>query len=73
MTDTVKLRQFLDKLEWEGGIVEIINYGITDSGDAQLNCLLSNLKEALHAAETRLYSLESIIDDLESGEEDDEG
>lgn len=59
MTDIKRLRQFADKLEWEGGFSEMIRYGLFDSGDVILNELLKELSSSLERTEERWAYLES--------------
>lgn len=52
--DVEMLKDFFNKLEWEGGYVELIDYGIEGStGDAVMDSYLEHLEAALDACRSR--------------------
>lgn len=74
MTDINKLRDFADKMEYEGGFVEMVNYGLPDTGDDQLNELLNKLKAALTEVEGHWFQLNAKynLDEYDWEDEEDE-
>lgn len=74
VTDIQKLRDFADKMEYEGGFIEMVNYGLTDTGDAQLNDLLRKLGDALVDVESHWAELnvKYNLDEYDWEEEDEE-
>lgn len=72
VTDIKKLLDFADKMEYEGGFVEMIAYGIGDTGDSQLNDLLRKLGDALTDVEDRWRELNEVHDLTVYYDDDDE-
>lgn len=78
--DINKFLAFHNKLEWEGGIGELINYGWSDStGDARLDSLWEQLDSVMNDVDrrvTQLYNEHSDeldkLNGVDTGEECDE-
>lgn len=54
MTDVKKLKEFVQKAEWEGGLWELAGWGKLDSGDEELNSLMDRVS-ALNEEITMYY------------------
>ncbi len=58
MTDFAKFREFVEKMEWEGGFEDMANYGWDeDLGDDELNKYWHNFKAALEVLSRRYDKL----------------
>ena len=72
MSKRAQFKNFLAKMEWEGGITGLLEWGDLDSGDDELNEQMGSVREAIENVEARIEDLkeEYEIDDEE--EEEDE-
>lgn len=69
MADVEKLKQFATKMEWEGGLYELVSWGKIDSGDEELNNLMQqlyNLKD-----EIEMY-WEDLVEEHSLNEQEEE-
>lgn len=57
MSNKKTFQAFLDKMEWEGGLVEVVTYGLLEAGDEELDSHLVALQQAIDGAENRIAEL----------------
>lgn len=70
MTDVKKFHEFMQEMEWEGGLEGIILHGHDGSGDAELDDCLEHVELAINMARRRISKLSDEYG--EYGEEDNE-
>lgn len=69
--DIPKLRQFLDKMDYEGGLGEFIGYGVFPSGDAELDLIMDQLTQLHKEARIRINHLYATYPELNEVGEDE--
>lgn len=52
-TDVKQLVEFAQKMDWEGGLIEMIQHGYDTTGDTKLDVLMEKLEAAYDAAAAR--------------------
>lgn len=72
MTDIKRYADWYAKMDYEGGLADIVDYGDLDSGDSVLDDILETLKEALHAARARMHDIKQKYGDAIYAEADDD-
>ncbi len=75
MADLKLLRSFLSKTDYEGGIGEMVSYGLPeDTGDAELTQAARGVEEAMDKYQARVRELEETYGEqlynYDDGEED---
>ena len=57
MTKGQQFAEWYRKMDWEGGVAELVQYGDYDSGDLPLDNLLDELNSLLQAINSRINEL----------------
>lgn len=79
MNDFMTAPRFANKVEWEGGVIEALDYGLKhthlnpdDPQAAELRAAWQQLEEAYKVVKPLVRKVDGIIEDLPDDEDDEE-